>query len=114
LEQYQLTKREYEELHKIVASKRAIKEMLETLKVQLASEIIKEEKWWKKMAKKHNLDISNYAYSINHNTMEIVGIPRPNNKIQPVPNQEQVRVRERAPELSKLVTPEELEAMRKM
>lgn len=114
MERYQLTRKEYEDLHEIVSKKRAIKEMLESLKTQLASAIIEEDKWWQKIVKKHGLNNSGYMYSIDHGTREIVVVPKPDKNQKSISNVEKVRVRERAPELNKLVTPEELEAMRKM
>jgi CXXX repeat modification system protein len=122
MEQHQLGKKEYADLHKIVAEKRAVKEMLESLKAQLSASIIQEDRWWQKMAKKYNLDTAGNVYSINHASQEIVGIPRPQRNtpeqsqqaVQQPQQQAQdgVRVRERTPEMNKLVSSEELEAMR--
>lgn len=119
MERYSLTNKEYSELHKTTSEKRAIKEMLESLKAQLATSIIKEDKWWQKMAKKHNLDTVNHVHSISHSTQELVGIPRPQRQeqakpqavVQP-PAEQGITKRERTPEMDKLVSADELKAMR--
>lgn len=128
MEQHKLTKKEYDEIHKLSSEKRAVMEMLEFLKAQLSSTIVKEDRWWKRMAKKYELDTQENVYRINHAEQEIVGLPRPQRntkqQVQPVENppsqqaQPQpdggIRVRERTPEMNKLVSAEELEAMRAM
>jgi hypothetical protein len=83
MEQHELSKKDYEALHKIASEKRAVKEMLESLKAQLSNSIIQEDRWWQKMAKKFDLDVQNNVYSINHTTQEIIGIPRPQRQETP-------------------------------
>lgn len=119
IERYGLTNKEYNELHKIQSEKRAVKELAESLKTQLATAIIQEDKWWKKMAAKHNLNTTNHMHSISHATQEIIGVPKKNvqesitqQTTAQTPAQDGIRVRERTPEMDKLVSPEELKAMR--
>jgi hypothetical protein len=113
MEQHQLSKREYEELHKIIAAKRSVRELLESLRLQLSSAIIQEDKWWRKMAKKYDLDTKEIAYSVNHNTQEIVGVPKPKKPEPPVQSIQQVPTIQQVGEEPKIISEEELEALRK-
>lgn len=116
LETHKLTKKEYDELHAIVASKKASKEILESVRAQLASAIIKEDKWWKKIAKKYNLDVNNDIHSIDHLNQALVAVPNPKAKpVQEVKQQqEEIKVRPRPPEMTGLISQDELEAMKKL
>ncbi len=118
METHQLTSGEYAKIERIVAQKRSTKELLETLKRQLAADIIQEDRWWNQIARKYSLDPASYAYSINHQNKEIVGNLRPiqtqapQQPVQKQPAQPEITVRERTPEMNKLVSQDELEAMR--
>ncbi len=113
METHQLTSGEYAKIERIVAQKRSTKELLETLKRQLAADIIQEDRWWNQIARKYSLDPASYAYSINHQNKEIVGNLRPIQTQAPQqPAQPEITVRERTPEMNKLVSQDELEAMR--
>lgn len=119
MEQYPLTKKEYADLQKIISDKRAIKEMLESLKAQLSSSIVQEDRWWRKVVTKHDLDTENNVYSISHATQEVVGMERPKPQTSEKPQQKQVQpnrgitLRDRTPEMDHVLSKEEIIAMNK-
>lgn len=112
MEKHQLTKRDYEAIRKITADKRAIKELIVTLREQLSDAITKEDKWWQSMSKKLNLNHGDTLYTVSFTSQEVVGTPK---QRAPQPQaQEEIKKRERPPEISGLISPAELEAMKKM
>lgn len=115
MERYDLTRGEYEQLRSITANKRAVIEMVQSLRSQLASVITSEDEWWQTLASRHNLSVKDTMYSIDHETQQIVGKPKPQRQEQQQPQQEQgIKVRPRAPEVSSLFSKEELDAMNQM
>lgn len=79
-----LTQKEYNKLHEILAEKRAVRELLESLKSQLARTLVKEDKWWSKVATRYELDTNNLAYTVNHAEQCIVGVPKPQRENVPL------------------------------
>lgn len=81
--------------------------------MDLANAISREDKWWQSMAKKHSLDMNEAMYNVSFGSQEIIGASKQPQAPKSAPQQE-IRKRERPPEVSGLVSPAELEAMRKM
>jgi len=75
-EEIKLNHKDYQAVHAIVCEKQAIKEMMESLKMQLAKSISQEEQWWIKMIDKHDLKTSDYLYSVNHAQGKLIGKPK--------------------------------------
>lgn len=113
----ELTKEEYHQYLTVVAEKKAVKELMESLKNQLTKSIIVEDVWWRKMAEKYELDNQSNVYKMEHSTMSIVAIPREGSEPKKKEVKKQpggIRMLERTPEMDELLSPEELAEMKKM
>lgn len=76
-DEVRISPKDYDEIHAVVCEKSAIKEMMDALKVQMARAISREEKWWAKQVQKHDLDLTDHVFSVNHQTKTIVSRPKP-------------------------------------
>ena len=119
MERTQLTAEQYAAYVRIEAEKRAIKELVASLKTQLITCIVREDKWWREVATEHSLDTSGSKHQIDHATQEILSTLKKESITQPAevkqePTPQGIRLRERTPEMNEILSPDEIAAMEEL